>query len=137
MVRYSAYYWRKPDCRFVGLRDQDSANCEAFTTILKEKWRERTHPDARMRVACRELKARYLGDMYAVERVYQLPRIAACQKTKKLHNQDGVMNPAEMVRVITEYLIQKAFGLRMIGKYPERKRNTCSSFAYSCMVCKD
>lgn len=55
--------WRKPDCRFIVMRDKDSDICTEVKAGLRQKCREGQHPEALVRIACCELESWYLGDL--------------------------------------------------------------------------
>jgi len=59
--------WRTPDTRFVILRDQDNRNCHDVKRGLKSICKVANRPDVLVRIACRELKSWYFGDLAAVE----------------------------------------------------------------------
>lgn len=49
--------WRKPDCRFIILRDQDSGDCRGIKRNLLDKCNKARHPDTIIRIACHELES--------------------------------------------------------------------------------
>ena len=70
--------WRKPDCVFLVLRDQDDGDCREIKEQLKKICAAARKPAALVRIACRELENWYLGDLAAVETVY--PQSKAARK---------------------------------------------------------
>jgi len=68
--------WLMPHSRFLVMRDQDAGNCVCIKKKLTDLCEQAGQPDALVRVACRELKSFYFGDMEAVEKGLGLCGIA-------------------------------------------------------------
>lgn len=120
--------WQKPDCKFVVLRDQDSANCDDVKLILRQKCNEGGHPETLVRIACHELESWYLGDLQAVEKGLGLNSISQHQRRIKFRNPDSLNSPANELEKITKRQYQKISGSREIGKYLNQIGNTSHSF---------
>ncbi len=120
--------WRKPDCRFIVIRDQDSAACAEVKSALLKKCSEGNHPECLVRIACHELESWYLGDLWAVERAFGLNNLAHLQRKKKYRDPDAIPNAARELKKITHKKYQKIAGSREIGKYLDVKRNQSHSF---------
>lgn len=120
--------WRKPDCRFIVLRDQDSAACSDVKKVLRRKCNEGYHPETLVRIACHELESWYLGDLLAVEAGLKITGLARIQEKEKYRNPDAILNSAEVLEKITKGQYQKVSGSREIGKHLEVGRNRSHSF---------
>jgi len=120
--------WQKPDCRFIVLRDQDSAVCTDVKALLAQKCREGRRPEALVRIACPELESWYLGDLQAVADGLEMAGVARLQGRAKYRNPDALANSAQELRRITAHRYQKVSGSREIGKYLEMERNRSHSF---------
>ncbi len=120
--------WQKPDCRFIILRDQDSADCVAVKAGLRRKCQEGRHPEALVRIACHELESWYLGDLLAVEYGLGLRNLGRQQGRGGFRNPDTRSNPAEVLKNLTKGRYQKVAGSRQIGEHLEVMRNRSYSF---------
>ena len=109
--------WRRPDCRFVVLRDKDGADCLQVKRGLVEICRQAGKPDALVRIACHELESWYLGDLGAVERAMNLPGLAGRQEQRKYRDPDRLANPAQELERMTDNRYQKVSGSREIGRH--------------------
>ncbi len=123
--KMSAY--RVPNARFVVLRDQDAADCHDVKDLLKAKCSEGNHPEALVRIACRELESWYLADLNAVERGLQVNGLAARQQERRFRNPDGIISPAkELSKIAPAY--QKIGGSRLIGPHLNIQNTRSTSF---------
>jgi hypothetical protein len=120
--------WQKPDCRFIIMRDQDSADCVEIKTTLRRKCEEGNHPEALVRIACHELESWYLGDLQAVGTGLDFRQITQLQNKAKYRDPDEIANPADELKKITKQRYQKVAGSREIGKYLDATRNRSRSF---------
>lgn len=120
--------WQKPDCHFIVLRDQDSADCFEAKSILKQKCIEGKHPEALVRIACHELENWFIGDLEAVEKGLLIPGLASYQRKAKYRDPDLIQNSAEELKKLTKGKYQKVAGSREIGKHLETERNCSHSF---------
>lgn len=120
--------WRKPDCIFIVLRDQDSAKCEDVKANLRSKCSDGHHPETLIRIACHEIESWYLGDLLAVEKALTITGLSRNQSKRRYHNPDAIVNPADELRKITKKRYQKVAGSRLIGNFLEEKRNKSRSF---------
>jgi hypothetical protein len=120
--------WKKPGCKFIVLRDQDSAVCTNVKINLQRKCGEGQHPEAMVRIACHELESWYLGDLQAVEDGLKIQGLAKLQQKSKYRNPDTLTNPAEELAKITKRQYQKISGSRQIGKYLQIDKNSSHSF---------
>lgn len=121
--------YRVPGARFVVLRDQDAGDCHAVKGSLKSKCVEGAHPDALIRIACRELESWYLADLNAVERGLGVKGLANRQQEKRFRNPDNLPFPAEeLSRIAPSY--QKVGGSRLIGPYLDVQNTRSKSFRH-------
>ncbi len=107
--------WMAPASYFVGMRDQDSGNCEEIKRTLLEKCKNAGKSDSLVRIACRELESFYLGDLAAVERALKTKGLGAKQNKSKYRSPDKLDNPAEELSRLTNHGYQKISGSRAIG----------------------
>ena len=109
--------WRRPDCRFVVLRDKDGADCLQVKSGLVEICRKAGKPDALVRIACCELESWYLGDLNAVEQAMNLSGLAERQGRRKYRDPDRLANPVQELERMTGNRYQKVSGSRQIGRH--------------------
>lgn len=120
--------WNKPDCRFIVLRDQDSADCKMIKETLRTKCIESNHPEALIRIACRELESWYLGDLSAVEHGLGIHGLIKHQRERKFRDPDILGTPSRELFFLTNEAYQKVSGSRKIGIYLDPKNNFSKSF---------
>jgi hypothetical protein len=118
--------WRQPGVRFVVMRDQDSAACEAVKANLRTLCANAGRPDTLIRIPCRELEAWYLGDLAAVDAGLGTRRLAALQNKRKYREPDRLGSPSNELAKIAPY--QKRAGSRAIGPHLDPARNRSHSF---------
>jgi hypothetical protein len=121
--------WLHPEDRFIIIQDQDSNDCRLLKTELQSLCQnvERVdRNDVKIRIACRELEAWYLGDLVSLDREYgsQLQR----QRNSKLfRSPDATVNPSkELTRLIPNFF--KTDAARRLGKIIDLENNGSSSF---------
>ena len=105
------------DALFVVMRDQDSGNCVDIKAQLSALCEEAGHPDALVRIACRELESFYLGDLAAVEQGLSVTGLARQQGNQKFRDPDRLVNAAEELKKITKNSYQKLSGSRSIAPF--------------------
>jgi hypothetical protein len=118
--------YRVPDSWFIVMRDQDSdPDCVALKTRLKELAAEAGHPEAMVRIVCRELESFYLADLMAVERALGLRNLARHQSGRKFRKPDMLTSPSRELGILTGGRYQKVGGSRAIGRLldPENRRS--------------
>lgn len=120
--------WKKANCRFIVLRDQDSANCKQVKTALLTKCIEGKHSETLVRIACHELESWYLGDLQAVQKGLNIKRPAQLAGKAKYRNPDDIEYAAEELKRITDGRYQKVSGSREIGKFLSPEVNKSHSF---------
>lgn len=120
--------WRSPDSKFVIIRDQDSGDCHTIKARLVEKCAAAGHPDALVRIACRELESWYLGDLSAVAKAFGLPAIERRASEAKFRDPDRLNNPAQELISLTQGRYQKIAGSRALGPLLNANANVSPSF---------
>lgn len=118
--------WQQPEDRFIVVHDQDSSDCRALKAELELLCHSAGRSDVKIRIACRELEAWYLGDLASLDQTYgsQLQR----QKGSRLfRSPDGVVNPSQELshRIPT---FSKTDAARRIGRVIDLENNGSSSF---------
>lgn len=121
--------YRAPGSRFVVLRDQDAGDCLVIKAGLKAKCDEAGHPDAIVRIACRELESWYLADLTAVERGLEESGIRRLQGKRIYRAPDGAVAPSRILARIAP-CYQKISGSRAIGPYLDPENRRSCSFAH-------
>lgn len=119
--------WRTPGARFVVLRDQDSGDCTTIKQKLEQKCTEANHPNALVRIACRELESFYLGDLAAVANAIGPPRLSRLQNKRKYRKPDNLLNPSQELKKIAP-TYQKIAGSRTIAPHLSIEENLSISF---------
>lgn len=122
--------WRRPDSKFVVLRDQDSGACVEVKARLAAKVSESGRP-ALIRVACRELEAWVAGDLAAVAEAFGAPEIVSEKARAKFRDPDSLVRPVEHIqRLVPGY--QKVDGARRVGPLLRVQGNSSASFRSFC-----
>jgi Domain of unknown function (DUF4276) len=118
--------WRYPEDRFIVVHDQDSSDCRSLKTELQMLCLGSGRSDVKIRIACRELEAWYLGDLASLDQEYgsQLQR----QRDSRLFRApDAIVNPSqELTRRIPSF--SKTDGARRMGRIIDLENNGSSSF---------
>ncbi len=121
--------YRAPGSRFVVLRDQDAGDCVAIKNALKAKCAEAAHPNAVVRIACRELESWYLADLAAVEQGLQVAGVQRLQNKRLYRSPDETVTPSRtLARIAPCY--QKISGSRAIGPYLNLDNGRSRSFSH-------
>lgn len=105
-------YYRNPDARFIVLRDQDRDDCRRLKQQLVTICENAGRADTRIRIACRELEAFFLGDLAAVEAALGLSGLARRQHSRKFRDPDHLQNPSAELEHLTGGRYQKVSGSR-------------------------
>ncbi len=120
--------WKRPNSKFIILRDRDSGNCYEIKKSLKEKCREAGREDCLIRIACCELESWYLGDLDAIEKGLNVHGISSKKNIKKYSRPDDLNNAAEELSKLTKNVYQKINGSRKIAPYLDPDNNFSKSF---------
>ncbi|MBF0309137.1 MAG: DUF4276 family protein [Magnetococcales bacterium] len=114
------------DCRFVVLRDRDAGDCRVIKNRLSGLCQASGKEGVLVRIACRELESWHLGDLAAVDQVFQT-KWGSSQKKRHYRNPDELDNPHQVLcRLVPAY--QKISGSRELGKVMDPERNVSPSF---------
>jgi hypothetical protein len=121
--------YRTPGSRFVVMRDQDAGDCSTAKATLKAKCEEAGHPNAVVRIACREIESWYLADLTAVERGLEASGIQQLQRKRVYRAPDETVKPSRILaRIVPRY--QKISGSRAIGPHLDLSNGRSRSFAH-------
>lgn len=118
--------WQRSEDRFIVVHDQDSSDCRALKAELQLLCLSAGRSDVKIRIACRELEAWYLGDLASLDLAYgtQLQRL---KDSKLLRTPDGVVNPSqELSRRIPTF--SKIDAARKLGRVIDLENNGSMSF---------
>lgn len=106
-----------PSARFIVIRDQDNDDCKKVKRSLKSICHKAGHPNAIVRIACRELESFYLGDLRAVELGLEIRGVAAKQSKAKYRKPDELHTPYKELCILTGNRYQKIAGSRSIARH--------------------
>ena len=118
--------WLIPDDRFIVIHDQDSSDCRSLKTELQQLCLNSGRSDVKVRIACRELEAWYLGDLASLDQEYgcQLQRQ---QDSRLFPTPDAIVNPSqELTRRIPAF--SKTDAARRMGRIIDLENNGSYSF---------
>lgn len=120
--------WNQPSVQFIIMRDQDSSDCKKlkahFKKLCEEAGRER---ESLIRIVCHELESWFLGDLDAVAKAFNLPKIMKQKNKSKFQDPDRLANASqELKKMIPNY--QKIQGARLITPHLNLKKNRSTSF---------
>ncbi len=90
--------WRLPDDRFVIVRDNDNTDCLALKAKLRKQCSAAGRPDTLIRLICQELESWYLGDLPALARALEIPKIDTEANRKRYQHPDDWHKPSEQVK---------------------------------------
>lgn len=124
-------HWLVPHARFVVLRDQDSADCEALKRELAHRFATLGRPAPLVRIVCRDLESWVLGDMQAFAEEFGAPGAAKSSGKAKFRSPDALGSPiAELRHFVPGY--QKRDGARRMGQRLDPANNRSTSFRMFC-----
>lgn len=118
--------WQRPEDRFIVVHDQDSSDCQSLKAELYRLCLSGGRSDVKIRIACRELEAWYLGDLASLDQTYgtQLQRL---KDSRLFRAPDAVVNPSqELSRRIPTF--SKTDAARRIGRVIDLENNGSCSF---------
>ena len=127
--------WQKPNSVFVILLDQDQEDCKLIKKRIVKKCQQSQHKRGRqqlkymVRIACRELESWYLGDINAVAKAFNKPKLPLRYQNKQQYkNPDKIQNPSKLLIKITNGEYQKISGAKIISPYLSLWTNKSNSF---------
>lgn len=119
--------WRFPDDRFVIVRDNDNANGPQLKAKFVAICAANGKPNALVRLVCQELESWYLGDLPALARAYNDPKIDSPANRKRFIDPDSWQKPStEVARLAPSF--QKGGGARTMGDQLDIVANRSRSF---------
>ncbi len=119
--------WHEPEVHFVVLRDKDAGDCRKLKARLREMCETSGRPDSLVRIACHELESWFLGDLEAMAKAFDLPRIVKQKNKRKFQHPDNLANAKqELQKIVPGY--QKIGGARSIAPLLDLNRNRSHSF---------
>jgi hypothetical protein len=119
--------WREPGVRFVVLQDNDGGNCVALKEGLRRLCEENGRGDVKIRIACQELEAWYLGEPEALAEAYGDEDLRGLGQKARFRDPDSVRKPSEEVKRLVPGF-QKVSGARLMSGYVSKDRNASHSF---------
>jgi hypothetical protein len=117
-----------PQARFIILRDQESGDCQHVKARLSSLCPATHQSRTKVRIACRELEAFYLGDLQAVEKALEVKALGARQRRARYRNPDAMESPAKELEKATSYRYQKVSGSRAIAPHLDLDEPRSRSF---------
>ncbi len=118
--------WQQPGDRFIVVHDQDSNDCRSLKAELELLCHSAGRSDVKIRIACHELEAWYLGDLASLDQTYgtQLQRL---KNSRLFRAPDAVVNPSkELSNRIPAF--SKTDAARRIGRVIDLESNGSYSF---------
>jgi len=126
--------WRKPNTRFIVLRDQNSADCRDVKSRLAELCQEANRPDTLIRIACREIESWYLGDLEAVQQAFAARGVARLQRQRKFRDPDRLGSPSREMQSITKGEYQKISGARIMAQHLRLREGDNKSHSFRIFI---
>lgn len=119
--------WRIPGDRFVIVRDNDYADHIKLKTRLTALCAANGRPDTLIRLVCQALESWYLGDLTALAKAFDDPKLALPALRKRFALPDNFQKPSvELVRLIPSF--QKGSGARAMADCLTEAGNRSVSF---------
>ena len=123
--------WQTPDTAFVIVRDKDGADCIEIKKRLVNLCQQAGRSDSLVRIACHELESWYLGDLAAVEKAFNIKKLAEQQRNRKYKEPDKLSNASEeLEKLVKGY--RKVSGAKKIAAYMDIHQNYSHSF--NCFI---
>lgn len=119
--------WRIQGDRFVGVRDNDNADCVDLKRRLAAMCAGHGRPDTLIRLVCQELEAWYLGDLKALAVAFDAPKADTPALRKRFDDPDSWQKPSVEVRRLVP-AFQKGSGARVMGRHLSIEGNASASF---------
>ena len=123
--------WQTPDTTFVIVRDKGGADCIEIKNRLVNLCQQAGHSDSLVRIACHELESWFLGDLGAVEKAFNIKKLAEQQRNRKYKEPDKLSNASEeLEKLVKGY--RKVSGAKKIAAYMTIDQNYSHSF--NCFI---
>ena len=123
--------WLNREAAFLVLRDQDRhKDCGEVKRRLVRSCEAAGKRKTRVRLACRELEAFYLGDLAAVEVGLGVKGIGRLQDKAKFRDPDRLVNPSAELAKLTKDRYAKVAGSRAIGQHLHLTDNRSKSHSH-------
>jgi hypothetical protein len=123
--------WQNPDAVFVIVRDKDGADCIEIKKRLVNLCQQAGRSDSLVRIACHELESWFLGDLAAVEKSFNIKRLAEQQRNRKYKEPDKLSNASEeLEKLVKGY--RKVSGAKKIAACMTIDKNYSHSF--NCFI---
>jgi hypothetical protein len=123
--------WQTPDTAFVIVRDKDGADCIEIKKHLVNLCAQAGRNDSLVRIACHELESWFLGDLAAVEKAFNIKKLAEQQRNRKYKEPDKLSNASEeLEKLVKGY--RKVSGAKKIAAYMAIDQNYSHSF--NCFI---
>ena len=123
--------WQTPGIAFVIVRDKDGADCIEIKKRLVNLCQQAGRNDSLVRIACHELESWFLGDLGAVEKAFNIKKLAEQQRNRKYKEPDKLSNASEeLEKLVKGY--RKISGAKKIAAYMTIDQNYSHSF--NCFI---
>jgi hypothetical protein len=123
--------WQTPNTSFVIVHDKDRANCIEVKNRLVQLCVQAGRPDSLVRIACHELESWFLGDLAAVEKAFNIKKLAEQQQNRKYKIPDKLSNASEeLEKLVKGY--RKISGAKKIATHMTIEQNYSHSF--NCFI---
>jgi hypothetical protein len=124
-------HYLNPNAKFIVLRDQDSEDCKQIKDRLSRICAGAKKTEAKVRIACRELEAFYLGDLMAIEAGLNIRGLRErYEKRARYRDPDSIERPSAELERITRGTYQKIAGSRLIGANLDLDSSRSCSFRH-------
>lgn len=123
--------WKTPNTAFVIVRDKDSADCIEIKKHLVNLCTQAGRSESLVRIACHELESWFLGDLAAIEKAFNIKKLAEQQRNRKYKEPDKLSNASEeLEKLVKGY--RKVSGAKKIAAYMTIDQNYSHSF--NCFI---
>jgi len=119
--------WRIPGDRFVIVRDNDGANCIDVKARLLALCSANGRPDTLVRLVCQELESWYVGDLTALSKAFENPKLDTPALRKRFAIPDGWQKPSVELRRLSP-TFQKGSGARAMAACLRETGNLSRSY---------
>ena len=113
------------------MRDKDRADCLEIKKRLVKLCDQAGRSDSLVRIACHELESWFLGDLAAVEKAFNIKKLAGQQQNRKYKEPDKLANASkELEKLVKGY--RKVSGAKKIAAFMAIDQNYSHSF--NCFI---